>query len=236
MSWKKAMVVGVVVAVAGVGCALPMGSFARPAAPVPAGTSVIGAGLLVPFAIAGGSTEGPSGDSVSFSAFGEGALFVPGFSYDYATDDGDLWGADFAVLSDSLSSEGGSGSATIIKINPRVQWAIGDGESRNLSWGIDTNVMIWTAESQTLPLFSPTIGIRYYLNTGFGGLVLAQNIGTAIVTLTAPGSVSYDIPIGPIHILPEFRWDPTFFFSTLEDTPSGAAVFFSAGATVLVEL
>lgn len=219
------------------GCAIPGGSYARPVDPLKDGTNVIGGGMMVPFAAAGAATESAGGDDASFATFGQGAVFAPGFSFDRAFDDGSTWGIETSIFSSALGTESAVTDSTIIKVNPRFEFALGNDKlKRDLSLTIDGNFGLWTGGDFTLPIFSPTFGLRYYLRTGYGGLVLAQNLGTAFITVSLPGSISYDLPIGDrLHLFPEFRWDPTFFFGNLGDTVAGVAVFFSGGLSFMLE-
>lgn len=229
---------GLVFALAGNwGCAIPGGSYARPVDPLEKKTNVIGGGMMVPFAGAGAATESAEGTDASFATFGDAVVFAPGFSFDRAFADGSTWGIETSVFSTALSTQSSPADSTIIKINPRFEFALGKNKlERNLSFTLDGNLGIWTGQDFTVPIFSPTIGLRYYLRTGYGGLVLAQNLGTAFITVSMPGSVSYDLPIGDrFHVFPEFRWDPTFFFASLGDTVAGVAVFFSGGMSFMVE-
>lgn len=193
---------------------------------------------MVPFAGAGAATNTAASDAdTSFAAFGEGAVFAPGFSFDRAFEDGSTWGIETSIFSSALSTENPDPDFTIVKINPRFEFALGDNKlERDLSFTIDGNLGFWTGGGTFVPIFAPTVGLRYYLDTGYGGLVVAQNLGTAFITVSLPGSVSYDIPIGDrLHLFPEFRWDPTFFFASLGDTVAGVAVFFSGGLSFMLE-
>jgi len=219
------------------GCAIPGGSYARPVEPLEHKTNVIGGGMMVPFAGAGAATESAEGTDASFATFGEGAVFAPGFSFDRAFDDGSTWGVETSIFSTALSTDDEGVDSTIVKINPRFEFALGENKlERDLAIAIDGNFGFWTGEGFTVPIFSPSVGLRYYLDLGSGGFIFAQNFGTAFVTFSLPGSVSYDIAIGDrVHIFPEFRWDPTFFFASLGDTVSGVAVFFSGGLSFMIE-
>ncbi|MEM1025756.1 MAG: hypothetical protein AAGD10_14350 [Myxococcota bacterium] len=227
------------------GCAIPSGSYARPVQAVEKGTNLIGGGLMVPFASAGAATSSFEGDAsdASFAAFGEGVFFGPGFSYDRAFADGSTWGIGASVFSTELGTEAFTGvSATLVFLNPRFEFALGkDKPNRNLSFVVDGNLGFWTGESGGsnifVPIVNPSVGLRYYAKTGYGGVILSQNVGTAFVTLAFPGSVAYDLPIGDkLHIFPEFRWDPTFFAVSLGSTVTGVSAFFSGGLAFMVEL
>lgn len=227
------------------GCAIPGGSYARPVQALEKDESLIGGGIMVPFASAGAATTNVDGDGgdASFATFGEGVFFAPGFSYDRAFNDGSMWGIGASVFSTELSTEPITGaSATLVMINPRFEFALGkDKMNRNLSFVVDGNLGIWTGEtggqSFTVPIFSPSVGLRYYAKTGYGGLILSQNFSTSFVTVALPGSVAYDLPIGDkFHLFPEFRWDPTFLVLNLGSTVSGVGAFFSGGLAFMVEL
>lgn len=221
------------------GCAIPGGSFARPVQPLPEGTNVIGGGMMVPFAGVGAATETAQGTDASFATFGDGAVFAPGFSFDRAFDDGTTWGIETSIFSTALSTEDtGVGASTIVKINPRFEFALGQNKlERDLSLTLDANVGFWTGPDFTVPIFTPSIGLRYYIDVGQGGVILSQNLGTAFVTFSLPGSIAFDVPLGErVHLFPEFRWDPTLFFASLGDTVAGVAVFFSGGLSFMIEV
>lgn len=84
----------------------------------------------------------------------------------------------------------------------------------------------------------PTVGLRAYLPTGFGGAVISQQIGTDFITLIMPGSLAYDLPIpigatSKLHLFPEFRWDPTL---VILGEYTGLFALFSGGLSFMVEL
>jgi len=119
-------------------------------------------------------------------------------------------------------------------INPRFEFSLGDDDAnRSLALTIDGNLAYFSAGDANAFFLSPTFGVRWYLGIGSGGIVLSQAVGTGFVTLTLPGSLAFDIALGPLHIIPEVKWDPTLFFAG--DT-GGVLIFFSGGASILVEI
>jgi hypothetical protein len=226
-------------ALGGAACSLPHGSFARPVSPAGAGSSLISAGALVPFAAVGG-VNADDGDSSFASATSDRVLVVPSVGYDYALNDRHYLGFDVSVWSSGLVLNSDAGDELLaVFINPRWEYAA----TESLSLTVDGNLAYLRVDNgdgdvgQT-PFVSPTFGMRYYLDTGFGGLIFSQQVGTAFITLALPGSLAYDVPIPlgdttVLHLFPEIRWDPTFFF--VGDVSGGVALF-SGGMTFMLEI
>ena len=210
------------------GCAIPHGSIARPFSPVEKGTMVIGGGAILPFAFAGKANAGE--DSASFSAVTDGFSLIPVGSFDVGlTDSGTTIGTDVSYLA-GLGPSGAQG----LFINPRFEASlIGDELDRYLSFTADLNLGWFNDGDGSLFYFSPTVGMRAYIPVYQGGFIVSQSIGTAFITVTLPGGIGYDIDLDWIHIVPEFHWDPSFFF--IGDF-NGSFVIFSAGGSVLFEI
>ena len=60
-----------------------------------------------------------------------------------------------------------------------------------------------------VPVVAPVVGVRQYVPLGNGGLVLSQAAWVAgpPPSIVLPGSFALDLPLGPLHLLPELRWD-----------------------------
>jgi hypothetical protein len=58
-----------------------------------------------------------------------------------------------------------------------------------------------------VPVVAPLIGLRQYLPLGSGGLMVSQGAWVAVPSVLLPGSLALDLPLGPLHLLPELRWD-----------------------------
>jgi len=186
---------------------------------------------MVPFAAAGSAFD--SDDDASFSAIVDEAVIIPAGAYDYHWGERLSFGVEFAVLSDGFSTGDTDTSLTGIFVNPRFEYGL----NKNLSLTVDGNLGFYSADDVDLPFFSPTVGLRGYLPTGFGGFIISQQLGTVGVLLALPGSLAYDIPIplgktARLHIFPEVRWDPTFVFT---GQGSGVIALFSAGGTLMFE-
>ena len=226
------------------GCLIPHGSNARPVQPLPEGTALIGANVVVPFAIAGNIDL--AGDSFSGSGVLDDFNITPGGSFDMAlTKAGTTLGLDLSYAS-LLSVQDGADSSRVgfLFVNPRVEIPLQD-EKRSLSLTIDASVAVLLASASSggdsgsgsvfFPM--PAFGLRYYLPIGDGGLIISQSIGTAFINFYMPGSVAYDIAIGDLHIMPEFKWDPTLIAVSSDE--SSASVFtswFSGGLAVMYAL
>lgn len=214
-------------------CSLPHGSLARPVSPAGAGSSLISAGAMVPFAAVGGGSSG--GDSAFEGATVDRVLVVPDVGYDYALNDRTYIGFDVSVWSDNLILQSDTTDGIFaIFVNPRWEYGV----MENLSLTVDGNLAFLSVDDAKTPFFSPTFGMRYYLDTGFGGLIVSQQIGTAFITITMPGSLAYDIPIplgdtAKLHLFPEVRWDPTFIFT---GDASGGFALFSGGLTFMFQI
>ena len=219
-------------------CALPHGSLARPVEAI--GTADSGGappknrltiGGLVPFAVVGAAFDGD--DDTSFSGLADGFVLVPAAAYDYAFEPRQALGLGISLISTFVSEAGTSDSFGIF-FNPRYETDLSD----YLSFTVDGNVGYFSDGDDGAWFFTPTVGLRGYLPTGFGGFIISQQLGTGIITLTTPGSLAYDVPIplgetSRLHLFPEIRWDPTFVFI---DSGSGAIALFSAGISFMVEL
>lgn len=192
----------------------------------------VGAGGLVPIGFIGrldfpGDDEGAT--TVEQRDVGN---FIPVGSFDYAIGDGEYAGVDISY------TKFGAGFFDLVLVNPRFEYPFG-GKERNLSLTLDANFMFASGNNENFdfsaPFMQPMIGIRYYADFGIFGLSVSQSIGTAIISFYAPGGISFDVPIpfgedGPIlHLMPEFRWDPTAFIAVAQ------FVMFSAGGVVMLE-
>lgn len=220
------------------GCALPTGSNARPVIPIGEDKNLISIGGLVPFAVAGAASGGD--DGASFSNLSEGFVLVPAIAYDRALGEGHSYlGVEVSLLNqftttiDTTTETSGVTEAFGVFVNPRFETELHE----NWSFTIDGNIGYFTDGDTGIPWFAPAFGVRGYVPTGFGGLVFSQQIGTAFITVTLPGSLAYDIPIPVgdevvLHVFPEVKWDPTFFFTGPQ---SGAVALFSGGGTVMLE-
>lgn len=212
------------------GCTLPHGSFARPIDPVALGRSMVSVGGMIPFAAAG------SGDDVSFSGVAEEVTVVPAAAYDIAlNDERTYFGVEISLLNQVTStSETEDTSAFSLFVNPRFETPIAE----SWSFTVDGNLGYFSTGDSGIPFIEPSVGVRGYFGTGWGGFILSQQLSTAFITVALPGSVAYDIPIplgetATLHIFPEVRWDPTVFFAG--DT-SGVVSLFSGGGTLMFEL
>lgn len=229
----------VALALAGLGsaCALPHGSMARPVRPATDGEVLLAGGAMVPFAAAGGATVGD--DSAFGSATADEVFVIPHASFDYALGSAESGnprhyiGVDVSVWSQAFATGGDNFDALAVFVNPRWEYGVSD----YFSLTVDGNLGVLTDDDTTLPFISPTFGVRAYVPTGWGGLVLSQQIGTAFITVTTPGSAAYDMPIplgdATLHIFPEVRWDPTFFFV---GDDSGVLAFFSGGLSFMLRI
>ena len=215
-------------------CAIPHGSNARPVTPLEDARTRIAVGGVVPFAAAGQAFDGE--DDASFDSVADEALLIPAASYDFVFEGGrQTFGLEVALLTGDLSTARDSSSDLFgVFINPRFETPISD----FVSFTIDLNLGYFTDGSDSTPWIVPTFGIRAYLPTGFGGFVLSQQLGTAVVTVATPGSLAYDIPIplgdgARLHLFPEVKWDPTFAFI---GDGSGVVALFSGGLSLMFEL
>lgn len=217
-------------------CALPRGSNGRPVAPAGEGTSLVGGGVMIPFAAAGGGAFG-SGSGFDADTVTE-SFVIPSGSFDYALGDRHYIGVDLSIWSDALSSSDDLSGLLGVFVNPRWEYAVAE----NFSLTVDGNLGFLRidedSEGASLPFIAPTFGIRAYIPTGFGGPVISQQIGTAFVTVTLPGSLAYDVPIpvgeqATLHVFPEVRWDPTVLFI---GDGAGVLALFSGGLSLMLAL
>lgn len=60
-----------------------------------------------------------------------------------------------------------------------------------------------------VPVIAPLVGVRRYVAVASGGLVVSQGAWASFSppSLLLPGSLAIDLPLGPVHLLPELRWD-----------------------------
>lgn len=212
-----------------VGCAYPVGSRARPAKALSEGQLAVGAGGLVPLGFIGElDFPGYEGTTVSQN---EAGTFIPVGSFDYAIGDGELAGVDVSY------AQFFAGNLKTLVVNPRFEYPFG-GLERNLALTLDANLMVFSGERDgpsAIPFLQPMLGLRGYIDLDYFGITISQSIGTTIITLYAPGGISFDIPIpfgegGPkLHIMPEFRWDPTLIVATAK------FIMFSAGGAIMLE-
>ena len=191
---------------------------------------------MVPFAAAGSAFA--NDDSVSVSGVSDETIIIPAGAVDYVfdSDERQTFGVEVHALSSALATVNVDGDQNFLGVfvNPRYEY----GFSEYASLTIDGNFGYLTDGDNGAPFIAPTFGIRTYLPIGFGGFILSQQIGTAGITVTLPGSLAIDIPIplgknAAVHIFPEIRWDPTFL---LISDASGVIALFSAGATIMFEL
>ncbi len=232
MSRLRLLILTALISTSSLHCAFPVGSRARPAKPMVDGRMAVAAGGLVPLGFIGqvdfpGDDEGAT--DVQQSDVGD---FVPVGSFDYAIGDGEYAGVDISY------TKFGAGFFDLLVVNPRFEYPFG-GKERNLSLTLDANLMFASGNNDdfnySLPFMQPMIGVRYYLDLEYVGFVISQSVGTAIISFYAPGGISMDVPIpfgedGPIlHIMPEFRWDPTLFIAVAR------FVMYSAGGAIMLE-
>ncbi len=215
------------------GCAVPHGSFARPVESTE-DTNLISLGAMMPFA----ASVGVSGDgnNNTASSFAQAYFVIPSFAYDRNFGPRHSFGVEVSLLNSRLSSVSNNDTDGVyaVFINPRWEYGVAE----NFSLTVDGNLGYLSDGDSSLPYLHPTFGIRWYLPTGFGGVILSQQIGTALITFYLPGSVAYDIPIplgetAKLHVFPEFRWDPTFVFVGV-----GGAYFVTAsgGVSFMLEI
>lgn len=75
-----------------------------------------------------------------------------------------------------------------------------------------------------VPVVAPLIGLRQYVPLGPGGMVVSQGVWLAgpPPSIVLPGSFALDLPLGPLHLLPEVRWD--LWAYALRDIDVGATL------------
>lgn len=195
---------------------------------------MMAAGAMVPFAAVGGASVGDESDGFG-SATLEEAFVIPAASFDYALGDRHYIGVDVSIWHQAFAT-GADFNALAVFVNPRWEYGLNE----NFSLTVDGNLgyLGSTDGDGSAPFISPTFGVRAYVPTGFGGAVISQQIGTAFITVTLPGSLAYDLPIpigeqAILHVFPELRWDPTFFFV---GDASGVLALFSGGLSFMVEI
>lgn len=220
-------------------CAIPHGHLARPVAPPAEGTTTFSGGVIVPVGAVGGAI----GEGSFKAAAANQYVLIPGAAFDYYYDEGYSFGVSVDVFTSATLRKVSDAGVDFLAVfvNPRFEAPL-DGPDRRLSLTIDLNLGYLRSNSSDAvlqaPYISPTIGLRAYLPTGFGGAVISQQIGTGFITLLLPGSVAYDLPIpigatSRLHLFPEFRWDPTFLFT---GAGSGFVSLFSGGLSFMVEI
>ncbi len=214
-------------------CSLPRGSMARPVQAASDQQVLIAGGATVPFAAVGAAS---TNDGDIGADLVDGLLVIPSVSFDYAFGNPDeprrYFGVDVSIWSAALSTAGDGGLLAVF-VNPRFEYGL----SENLSFTVDGNLGYLGSDGSGSPFIAPTLGLRGYIPVGGGGLILSQQIGSGIITVTLPGSLAFDLPvaIGPgavLHVFPELRWDPTFFFIGDE---SGVLALFSAGLSFMFQ-
>lgn len=203
------------------GCSVPSGSLARPTSPGVAGDTYIGGGVMVPF------YYNAKGDDFRD---GSGELpkrvVVPTASFDTWINEKDLGG--FEVGAAHLGNDN-----RLINVNGRYERRLENYLA--LTADIGFSATFGGPRGRQLYLH-PRIGLRGYLPTGWGGLVLSQQLGGSPTSINFSGSVAFDAPIPlseqvTLHIFPELRWDPTFLFG---DARGERLVFVSGGLSFLV--
>lgn len=191
-------------------------------------------GALVPFAVVGDAT----GDDLDFSGLTDGLVLIPAAAYDYAASDREYFGVEVSVLNTFTTSSPAESTNFGVFVNPR--WELGLTDQWSL--GVDLNLGYLQNEDDdgdiaAIPFFSPAVGVRGYLPTGFGGLVWTQQLSIGGIVFGLPGSLAYDVPLdfdGPtLHVFPEFRYDPTVFITSEQ---SGVLAMFSGGVTFMLEM
>lgn len=226
MRLSRWTVVGAMAVLAmGVGaCSLPTSSLARPVTPMKDGAALLSGGAMVPFMAVG---SGPNDDD------NKTAAFEPFAVWPYVAGDGRIserWTLGLSASTfEPLQEETGDPERAIFVV-PRMEF-----RDENIAFSAD--VTLWFGASDAFLAF-PSVGIRYYRPVGdVGGLVLTQQLGTLIVTTSAPGSLAWDLPIDAgvttLHVFPELRWDPTWFAF---DSEGYFVALFSGGLTFMVEL
>lgn len=213
-------------------CAIPHGSFARPVAAPGNGASLVSAGATVPLAVAASTNLSEDSD---VAATVEEALIIPAAAYDYSFGQHSMIGVEVSLLHSGLTTANTSGDGAFgVFVNPRFE----HGVAKNFSIGVDVNIGVLGVEDSSTVFFAPHFFVRGYVPIATGGIVLTQALSTAVITVSLPGSIAYDIaiPIGEsskMHIFPELRWDPTLFF--IGDT-NGGLVTLSGGLTLMFEI
>ncbi len=203
------------------GCSIPSGSLARPTAPGAAGDTYIGGGVMVPFyynAKGDGFIDGSGELPVR--------VVVPTASFDTWINEKDLGG--FEIGAAHLGQDN-----RLVNINGRYERRLEDYLALTADIGFSAT---FGGSSDRQLYLHPRIGLRGYLPTGWGGLVLTQQLGLSPTSVNSPGSVAFDAPIPlaekvTLHVLPELRWDPNFFFWS---SSGKRLVFVSAGLSFLV--
>lgn len=235
LNLSKNAFIGAFAAISCVACQLPHGSNARPVRQLDQGTILLGAGVLVPVYIGGGISGGDQGQSISAGTFSDNILAIPNLSFDYVLGEGGTaMGLELTTIR--------TGNVVAIEyVNPRFEFPFGDEESRSLALTVDGNLGSFgnSDGDGPFPWWAPTVGFRYYLPIDDGGLVFSQKLGTSFITAYFPGSIAYDLKLGPLHIMPEFKWDPTTLLIQPESeiVDMGAfLVFLSGGLSLMLEI
>lgn len=216
-------------------CTTPAGSFARPVDRAPAGTSLIGAGALVPVHYV---IDGDIVDRFDLEAATtvDDVVAVPFFSFDQALSDSVYLGLSAAYI-------GVNGENFGAVLTPRMEIAMDEAQRLALTLELPLGVLETDnadIDTQLQPYAAPRVGLRWAVPTGFGGFVFTQQASIAFVSFGFPGSVAYDVPIplgerARLHLFPEFRWDPFVLISDFEGA-SGFLMPLSVGASVMLQL
>ena len=210
------------------GCSIPHGSLARPVELAPEAPQRIAVGGLVVLGAVGTNFKA-EGDA-AFTSVADDLVVVPAASYDYDFGPRNVFGLEVSLLSTLFSFDH---DVAALIVNPRYEY----GFNEYVSMTVDVNIGYLNDGDSGSVFFTPTMGVRGYVPTGFGGFVVSQQVGTSVFTLVAPGSLAYDVPIplgetARLHLFPEVRWDPTFLLISDE---AGGIVIFSGGFTVMLE-
>jgi hypothetical protein len=200
------------------------------------GTSAISGSAMVPI---GGVVSTQNGNESTFVAGTSSRLnLIPAIAWDYALSSETTFGVEVATYTPLTLGSSSNADFLGVFVNPRFETAL-DSPGRHLAFTIDLNLGYIHAGNSSTPFFAPNVGLRLYLPTGFGGAIISQQLGTAIVSLALPGSIAYDVPIplggARFHFFPEFRWDPTFVFAGIGSS-SVYFVLFSAGLSFMLEI
>ena len=222
-------------------CAVPNGSMARPVAPAAKEAMLVSGGAFVPLAHA--SHSDVNNTAISTADKRREVFVIPHAGVMQAFGQGGYAGVDLALWTSAFSTgDYGGGDVLAIFVNPYLEFPFGASQ-RHLALTFDgglgllrTRTASGNRKTTSIPFFSPTLGIRGYLPTGFGGIVLSQQIGSGLITAAAPGSIAYDLPIpiaaSTLHIFPELRWDPTW----INDAPATLSwIILSGGLTFALE-
>ena len=231
------------------GCMIPHGSNARPVQPLEAGTLLVGANVVMPVAVVGDVVvdevyvqEGLVADDLSI---------VPGGSFDVSLDNTATLGMALSYVDLRLPTSKRHVTRALrrsyLVMSPRIELPISAHPRLSITGELNTALLVAKPDSD--PQFGgpasffmlPTVGARYYLPIGDGGLVVSQSIGlgaSLLPSFVLSGSAAYDIAIGDLHIMPELKWDPSVGFRLIDDQ-AGVPVngsWFSGALSVMYAL